>query len=80
MLSSSDDTKERYNKFLVMTSVSALFSQLKEIKRKHKIPSAIEFECSENLFTLDTAQASLYILVEADWLTRTITVNFNSRY
>jgi hypothetical protein len=80
MLSSSDDTKERYNKFLVMTSVSALFSQLKEIKRKHKIPSMIEFEYSENLSMLDTTQASLYILDEADWLTRTITVNFNSRY
>ena len=42
MLSSSKETRETYKKFLVMTSVSALFSQLKEIKRKHKIPSMIE--------------------------------------
>ena len=79
MLSRCDETSVTYKKFLVMTSVSALFSQLKEIKRKHKIPSMIEFEYSENLSMLDTTQASLYILDEADWLTRTIAVKFNMK-
>ena len=40
----------------------------------------IDFTYSENLFTLDTAQADLYIFDEADWLTRTIAVNFNSKH
>ena len=40
----------------------------------------IEFAYSQDLFTLDTAQADLYILDEADWLTRTIAVNFNSKH
>ena len=40
----------------------------------------IEFAHSEHLFTLDTAQADLYILDEADWLTRTMAVKFNSKH
>ena len=40
----------------------------------------IDFAYSENLFTLDATQADLYILDEADWLTRTIAVSFNSKH
>ena len=40
----------------------------------------IEFASSENLFTLEAAQADLYILDEADWLTRTIAVSFNVKH
>ena len=80
MLYSSDETSSKYKKFLVMTSIPALFDQLLQVKRYHKIPSMIEFAHSENLFTLDTAQADLYILDEADWLTRTMAVKFNSKH
>lgn len=79
MLSKNDETGSTYKKFMVMTSVQALYNQLGEIKRKHKIPSNIEFMFSERLFTLDASQADLYILDEADWLTRTIAVKFNMK-
>jgi len=40
----------------------------------------IEFTYSQDLFTLDSTQVDLYILDEADWLTRTIAVSFSAKH
>lgn len=42
MLMTHEQTKNEYKHFMVMTTIMPLFNQLKEILRKHKIPTNIE--------------------------------------
>ena len=57
-----------------------LFNQVKDILRKHKfLLNNVEVIHAEQLFKLDSPNLDLFILDEADELTRTIAVKFDQQ-
>ena len=63
-----------------MTTIMPLFNQVKDILRKHKfLLNNIEVIHAEQLFKLDSPNVDLFILDEADELTRTLAVKFDQQ-
>ena len=63
-----------------MTTIMPLFNQLKDILRKHKfLLNNVEVMHAEQLFLLDSPNVDLFILDEADELTRTLAVKFDQQ-
>ena len=63
-----------------MTTIMPLFNQLKDILRKHKfLINNVEVIHAEQLFMLDSPNVDLFILDEADELTRTLAVKFDQQ-
>ena len=63
-----------------MTTIMPLFNQVKDILRKHKfLQNNDEVIRAEQLFQLDSPKVDLFILDEADELTRTLAVKFDQQ-
>ena len=63
-----------------MTTIMPLFNQVKDILRKHKfLLNNVEVIHADMLFKLDSPKVDLFILDEADELTRTIAVKFDQQ-
>ena len=63
-----------------MTTIMPLFNQLKDILRKHRfLLNNVEVMHAEQLFLLDSPNVDLFILDEADELTRTLAVKFDQQ-
>ena len=63
-----------------MTTIMPLFNQVKDILRKHKfLLNNVEVMHAEQLFLLDSPNVDLFILDEADELTRTLAVKFDQQ-
>ena len=63
-----------------MTTIMPLFNQLKDILRKHRfLLNNVEVMHAEQLFLLDSPKVDLFILDEADELTRTLAVKFDQQ-
>ena len=63
-----------------MTTIMPLFNQVKDILRKHKfLQNNVEVMRAEQLFLLDSPNVDLFILDEADELTRTLAVKFDQQ-
>ena len=63
-----------------MTTIMPLFNQVKDILRKHKfLQNNVEVIHADMLFKLDSPKVDLFILDEADELTRTIAVQFDKQ-
>jgi superfamily II DNA/RNA helicase len=63
---------------MVMTTIMPLFNQVRDILRKHKfLQNNVEVIHADMLFKLDSPNVDLFILDEADELTRTLAVKFD---
>ena len=63
-----------------MTTIMPLFNQVRDILRKHKfLQNNVEVIHADMLFKLDSPKVDLFILDEADELTRTIAVKFDQQ-
>ena len=63
-----------------MTTIMPLFNQVRDILRKHKfLQNNVEVIHADMLFKLDSPNVDLFILDEADELTRTIAVKFDQQ-
>ncbi len=63
-----------------MTTIMPLFNQVRDILRKHKfLQNNVEVIHADMLFKLDSPNVDLFILDEADELTRTLAVKFDQQ-
>ena len=63
-----------------MTTIMPLFNQVRDILRKHKfLLNNVEVIHADMLFKLDSPNVDLFILDEADELTRTLAVKFDQQ-